>query len=244
MTQATTTQVPEVVTRSAAAEGFLSRSRRPARSRAAEEVTVSAEPRGKRLVEVTAVLLAMPVWLPLLGLLALAVRLDSRGPACFKQPRYGRDGRVFTLWKLRSMVSDADDALPGVLASCDRKSAEWDTHAKLRRDPRLTRLGGWLRRSSLDELPQLFNVLRGEMSLVGPRPIPLEERSRYGQAFASYARVRPGMTGLWQVSGRNELAYSQRIALDRQYLCSRTWRMEAAILGRTVWAVWSGRGAY
>ncbi len=186
----------------------------------------------------------MPAWLPVLGLLMLAVRLDSRGPACFTQRRYGRDGREFTLWKLRSMTVDADGVLPGVLAGCEAKSAEWDTHAKLRRDPRLTRLGGWLRRSSLDELPQLWNVLRGEMSLVGPRPIPLVERPRYGQAFATYGQVRPGLTGLWQVSGRNTLTYDQRIALDRRYVRSRSWRMEVGILRRTIGAVWSGRGAY
>lgn len=234
---------PAVVTRSASAQVFLSRSG-PAWRHGRSGAAASAEPRGKRFFEVCVVWLAMPIWLPLLGLLMVAVRLDSRGPACFTQPRYGRDGQVFTLWKLRSMVSDADGALPGVLAACETQSAEWDTHAKLRRDPRLTRLGGWLRRSSLDELPQLFNVLRGEMSLVGPRPIPLVERERYGQAFANYAQARPGLTGLWQVSGRNELAYGQRIALDKKYVRSRTWRMELGILWRTVWAVWSGRGAY
>lgn len=247
MTQAVTThispEVPaaEVVTRSASAEAFLARSRPRRKSWTLEG---AAEPRGKRTAEVLAVLLSMPVWLPLLGVLMLAVRLDSRGPACFTQPRYGRDGRVFTLWKLRSMAVDAEGAMPGVLAACETKSAEWAAHAKLRRDPRLTRLGGWLRRSSLDELPQLLNVLRGEMSLVGPRPIPMAERARYGEAFATYGRVRPGLTGLWQVSGRNELAYEQRIALDRRYVRSRSWRMELGILGRTVWAVWSGRGAY
>lgn len=191
-----------------------------------------------------AVVLAMPIWLPVLGLLMLAVRLDSPGPACFRQQRYGRDGQVFTLWKLRSMVGDADEALPELLAACENRSAEWDTHAKLRRDPRLTRLGAWLRRSSLDELPQLFNVLRGDMSLVGPRPIQLEERERYGRGFSTYGKVRPGLTGLWQVSGRNELAYGQRIALDRQYVRSRSWRMELGIMRRTLRAVWSGRGAY
>lgn len=189
-------------------------------------------------------MVSMPVWLPLLGLLMLAVRLDSRGPACFTQKRYGRDGRVFTLWKLRSMSANADAALPAVLADCEDKSAEWAEHGKLRCDPRLTRLGRWLRRSSLDELPQLFNVLRGEMSLVGPRPIPLVERGRYGEAFGDYGRVRPGLTGLWQVSGRNELKYAERIALDRRYVGSRSWRLELRILWRTLGAVWSGRGAY
>lgn len=244
MTQATQHHVPRVVTRPGAAEAFLCHRDMPHRGRDRWAVAPAAEPRGKRAAEVAAVLLAMPIWLPLLGVLMLAVRLDSRGAAVYRQQRYGWDGREFTLFKLRSMESDAHGSLPGHLAACGKSSAEWDRHAKLRADPRLTRLGGWLRRSSLDELPQLWNVLRGEMSLVGPRPIPLEERQRYGEAFAEYARVRPGLTGLWQVSGRNELAYGRRIALDRRYVRHRCWGLDLRVLWRTLGVVLSGRGAY
>lgn len=244
MTQATQHQVTQVVTRHGAAEAFLGRRETPRQKRNGPEVAPAAEPRGKRAAEVAAVLLAMPIWLPLLGVLMLAVRLDSHGTAVYRQQRYGREGRAFTLFKLRSMKTNADGALPGHLAACGKCSAEWDRHAKLRADPRLTRLGGWLRRSSLDELPQLWNVLRGEMSLVGPRPIPLEERPRYGEAFAEYAQIRPGLTGLWQVSGRNELAYERRIELDRRYIRTRNWAMDLKVLWRTVGVVWSGRGAY
>ncbi|MEO1237286.1 MAG: sugar transferase [Planctomycetota bacterium] len=198
----------------------------------------------KRLFDVAAVVAASPVWLPVLAVLVVLVRLDSRGPAVYRQRRYGRGGRAFTLVKLRTMVADADEALPGHLAGCAEDAAEWARHGKLRRDPRLTRIGGWLRRSSLDELPQLWNVLRGEMSLVGPRPIPLAERARYGPRFTHYRRVRPGLTGLWQVSGRNELPYGRRVTLDRRYVRRRSWRGDAAILVRTVAAVLSRRGAY
>jgi exopolysaccharide production protein ExoY len=198
----------------------------------------------KRGIEVALVLLTAPLWAPLLGLLVLLVRLDSRGPAVFRQARFGRDGRVFTIYKLRSMVQDAEPSLPSHLAACRQRSAEWQRSAKLRADPRLTRIGGFLRRSSLDELPQVFNVLRGEMALVGPRPIPLEERARYGDGFADYCRVRPGLTGLWQVSGRNDLPYTRRIALDRHYVRRRHWRMEVGVWLRTVVAVCTRRGAY
>ncbi|MEM9882350.1 MAG: sugar transferase [Planctomycetota bacterium] len=203
-----------------------------------------AEPWLRRAAEVAAVVLATPLWLPLLGLLVLAVRLDSPGPAVYRQRRYGKGGRVFTLLKLRSMRDGADASLPDVLSGCPVAAAEWGRHAKLRRDPRLTRLGWWLRRSSLDELPQLFNVLRGEMSLVGPRPIPVEERMRYGEGFAHYRRVRPGLTGLWQVCGRNELPYGRRVKLDRRYVRRRGWGMDLWVLGRTLAAVCGGRGAY
>ena len=190
------------------------------------------------------VLLLSPLWLPLLVTLMLIVRLDSPGPAVFRQRRYGRRGEVFTLLKLRSMVPGAEPALTGHLAACPVRTAEWQTHAKLRADPRLTRIGRLLRRSSLDELPQLINVLRGEMSLVGPRPIPLEERPRYGEAFADYCKVRPGLTGLWQVSGRNDLPYDQRIDLDHRYIYHTNWRSECAIWCRTLVAVVTRRGAY
>ncbi|MEL7089844.1 MAG: sugar transferase, partial [Planctomycetota bacterium] len=160
---------PEVVTRTDAAERFL-RGCRDGRHLPVV-VAVAPEPRGKRAVDVALVVATMPGWLPLLGLLMVLVRLDSRGPAVFRQTRRGRHGTRFTMFKLRSMVVDAEDLFAGQLGGCEEKLAEWNRSAKLRDDPRLTRLGGWLRRSSLDELPQLFNVLRGDMSLVGPRPI-------------------------------------------------------------------------
>ncbi|MEM7626638.1 MAG: sugar transferase [Planctomycetota bacterium] len=241
MSQIISTPSQEVVTRPGEVDAFLRRARA---ERSVFSPTVAAEPRGKRAAEVVLVVTTMPVWLTVLGLLMLVVRLDSRGPAVFRQARLGRGGTTFTLYKLRSMVIDADDVLADHLGECEARLAEWHRTAKLRDDPRLTRLGGWLRRSSLDELPQLFNVLRGDMSLIGPRPIRAAERKLYGPVFAGYDRVRPGLSGLWQVSGRNDLTYAQRVALDRRYLATRSWWNELKIAARTVGAVVSRRGAY
>ena len=180
----------------------------------------------------------------MLAVLALAVRLDSRGPAFFVQPRFGRDGQVFKLLKFRSMHVDADAALAAHLAESAERTAEWNRTHKLRDDPRITRTGRLLRRLSLDELPQLLNVLKGDMSLVGPRPVPLIEREKYGEAFSLYVRVRPGLTGPWQVNGRNELPYERRKTLDKAYVRGRTFRGDVAILFKTFGAVWSRRGAY
>ena len=212
--------------------------RRVARSR------VSRVSLGKRVFDVAAVLAAMPVLLPLMALIALAIRLDSRGPALFFQRRYGLGGRRFTLWKFRTMTVDAHEALYDHLEANTQHAWEWAQSRKLRADPRVTRVGRLLRRTSLDELPQVFNVLRGEMSLIGPRPLPLTERSLYGKAFALYCRALPGLTGLWQVSGRSDLPYAKRIELDTFYIRQRSWRLEWSILRRTFGALWSKRGAY
>ncbi len=203
-----------------------------------------ATPWSKRVIDVTLVLTSAPLWLPLLVLIAAAVRLDSPGAALFVQPRFGRHGRVFRLLKFRSMHHHADAALAGHLAACSLRTAEWDRLHKLREDPRITRVGRVLRRLSLDELPQLINVLKGDMALVGPRPVPVVERARYGEAFSLYVRVRPGLTGPWQVNGRNDLPYERRKTLDKAYVRGRTFRGDVLILLKTFGAVWSRRGAY
>ena len=199
---------------------------------------------GKRLLDVAAVVATLPITLPLLGVLALAIRLDSRGPALFRQRRFGRGGREFTLLKFRTMVQDAQGVLEGHLAANEQHRWEWAETQKLRKDPRITRVGRVLRKFSLDELPQLLNVLRGDMSLVGPRPIIDEELERYGSAIDVYHQVRPGLTGLWQVSGRNDLTYEQRVRLDVQYVRTRSFRGDLRLLLRTPRAVLRGRGAY
>ncbi len=203
-----------------------------------------ATPWTKRVIDVVLVLGSAPFWVPLLALIALAVRLDSRGPALFVQRRFGRGGRVFELLKFRSMHEHADAALAEHLAACPDRSAEWDRHHKLREDPRITRVGRMLRRLSLDELPQVLNVLKGDMSLVGPRPVPVVEREKYGEAFSLYVRVRPGLTGLWQINGRNDLPYERRKTLDKAYVRGRTFRGDMRILFKTFGAVCSRRGAY
>jgi undecaprenyl-phosphate galactose phosphotransferase len=180
---------------------------------------------------------------PLLLALALAVRCDG-GSALFCHRRIGAGGRVFRCWKFRSMVPDADVVLARTLANDPAARAEWDRDFKLRRDPRVTRLGGFLRKSSLDELPQLFNVVMGEMSLVGPRPIVAAEVERYGAVIHEYHACKPGITGLWQVSGRNDVGYDARVELDRTY--ARNWSLvgDIVILFRTLGVVARRSGAY
>jgi lipopolysaccharide/colanic/teichoic acid biosynthesis glycosyltransferase len=181
---------------------------------------------------------------PLLVMVALGVKLHDGGPALFGHERIGMGGRAFRCLKFRSMVMDAETRLAEMLASDPQARAEWDKDFKLKRDPRITPLGDFLRRSSLDELPQLFNVLRGDMSIVGPRPIVRSEAVRYGARFESYCTVRPGMTGLWQVSGRNDTTYRRRVAMDAVYARSKCLSWDVKILLLTVPAVFLAKGSY
>ncbi|MEM8783689.1 MAG: sugar transferase [Planctomycetota bacterium] len=225
--------------RAEVADRFL-RSRRAAY----DPTVVPAETKAKRLLDLTAVVLSAPIVFPALGLIALLIRLDSPGPALFFQRRYGRGGKKFTLIKFRTMRVDAREALADHLVANAQHAFEWAEHRKLKDDPRVTRVGRFLRRTSLDELPQLINVWRGEMSLVGPRPLPVCERITYGRAFRTYTQATPGLTGLWQVSGRSDLPYAKRIALDTLYVRNRSLRLDLSILRRTAAAVASAKGAY
>jgi lipopolysaccharide/colanic/teichoic acid biosynthesis glycosyltransferase len=181
---------------------------------------------------------------PLMVAAALAVYLQDGGPALFAHRRIGRSGRYFYCLKFRSMAVDAEQRLAGLLANDPIARAEWEKDHKLRKDPRVTRLGDFLRRTSLDELPQLFNVLRGEMSLVGPRPIVDAEVPKYGRRFQSYCAVKPGITGLWQVSGRNDTTYRVRVAMDCLYARQRSVVMDGFIIAATLPAVLMRRGSY
>jgi exopolysaccharide production protein ExoY len=180
---------------------------------------------------------------PILLVIAFLAQRDG-GPVLFGHRRIGQDGRVFVCWKFRTMVMNADQVLERVLATDPAARAEWEVNFKLKRDPRITRVGQFLRTTSLDELPQLFNVIKGEMSLVGPRPIVADEVRRYGAAFHDYTRCRPGITGLWQVSGRSDVDYRGRVRLDQQY--SRRWSLatDFSVLWKTVFVVIQRRGAY
>lgn len=193
----------------------------------------------KRLLDVLAVLLASPVVLPLVLLLALVVMLDGKNPF-YSQQRVGRDGRTFRLWKLRSMVHDADQRLESYLAQNPQARKEWDEAQKLRDDPRVTNVGRVLRASSLDELPQLWNVLSGEMSLVGPRPMMPEQQVLY--SGDGYYRLRPGITGFWQTAGRNKTSFAARAWYDDNYERGLTFGGDLAILLRTVSVVLSRTG--
>jgi len=194
---------------------------------------------GKRLIDIALVLLGTPIVLPIILVLAVAVRLDG-GPAFYLQPRVGKNGRIFKLWKFRSMVPDAEKALETYLASDPAARAEWDANQKLRHDPRLTPIGAFIRRYSLDELPQLWNVLLGDMSLVGPRPMLPSQRSLY--PGTAYYDLRPGITGLWQISERNSCTFAERATYDNRYAQSVSALTDLVILIRTVSVVFRGTG--
>lgn len=193
----------------------------------------------KRAVEVLLVLLTSPVTLPLILLLALLVACEG-GKPFFVQKRLGQNGRVFRIWKLRSMVTDAERHLEAHLERDPEARRQWTDTQKLKQDPRVTRLGWLLRKTSMDELPQLLNVLNGTMSLVGPRPMMVEQqRLYYGRA---YYRLRPGITGLWQISARNEAEFIARVRYDEDYYRNLSVWLDVKILLRTVVVVLRGTG--
>jgi lipopolysaccharide/colanic/teichoic acid biosynthesis glycosyltransferase len=193
----------------------------------------------KRALDVAVASVALIVLSPLMLCVALAIAAGSRGAPLFRQRRAGRFGREFGMWKFRTMVSDAEQKRAELMV-CSRER-DW---LHLDRDPRVTRIGRFLRRTSLDELPQLVNVLRGDMSLVGPRPLPLVEHAALPGWSVSRLDVRPGLTGLWQVAGRTELGFEEMLQLDCRYVREQSWRADLNILIRTIPAVVSARGAW
>lgn len=197
----------------------------------------------KRVIDLSLALPLLVFLSPILLLIALIVRMSDGGTALYAQKRCGAHNKVFTCYKFRTMRVDADKRLEALLASDPVAAEQWREYQKLDPDPRITAVGGFLRKSSLDELPQLINILRGEMSIIGPRPVTPREIHRYGEFFAYYSAVRPGVTGLWQVNGRNKLTYPERVALDVQYVRNWSIWMDLAILAKTVPAVLFGSGA-
>jgi len=187
-----------------------------------------------RLLDITVAGGLLLLVLPLMAVCALAVLLSGPGPLLFRQQRVGRGGNGFTCLKFRTMVTDADAVMKTLLESNGQAHAQWLAVQKLDRDPRVTRVGRFLRRYCLDELPQLFNVLAGDMSVVGPRPIVEAEVNRYGPRFPDYCSVKPGITGLWQISGKHALSYEERVRLDAEYARSKSTAMDLVILWRTV----------
>ena len=189
-------------------------------------------------------LLGLLFVLPLMVAVALAIWVQDRGPVLFAHRRVGRGGKSFYCLKFRSMALDAEARLQELLANDPVAAAEWEADHKLRNDPRVTPLGAFLRKTSLDELPQLFNVLRGEMNLVGPRPIVDAEIEKYGSRFRHYCAVKPGITGLWQVSGRNDVSYRERVAMDCLYAKKHNAMLDAWVLFATIPAVLARKGSY
>ncbi|MGC2400444.1 MAG: sugar transferase [Acidobacteriaceae bacterium] len=197
----------------------------------------------KRLLDIIIVCSFLPCLVPMLLIAAAIVRISSPGPILYRQRRIGRFGREFELWKFRSMYVNSDDILHSHLLADNEAAREWKHSRKLKVDPRVTRLGRLLRRTSLDELPQFLNVLVGDMSLVGPRPIVSAEKAQYRDAYFFYASARPGLTGLWQVSGRSDLSYHQRVTLDEAYIRGWNLALDIQILWRTARVVWQLKGA-
>lgn len=183
-------------------------------------------------------------FLPAMVLIAVLLKVCHGGPVLYRHRRIGRDNREFSCLKFRTMHLDSDAKLESYLAQNPEMRAEWESTQKLRKDPRVLGVGRILRLSSLDELPQLFNVIVGQMSLVGPRPIIRSEVHNYGHDFRAYLSVRPGLTGLWQVSGRNNTTYAERVEMDVRYARERTLAFDIGILLRTVKVVLTGHGAY
>ena len=192
--------------------------------------------RCKRLVDVVGAAVLLVLLLPALSII-LAVVWATGGAPIYGHERIGRGGRPFLCWKVRTMVPDAEARLEAILRADTVRADEWARDHKLRDDPRVTWLGRWLRLTSLDEVPQLWNVLRGEMSLVGPRPVTRPELARYGASARHYLAVRPGLTGMWQLDGRNALPYARRVLLDRFYVMKPSIRRDFALISRTPFAI-------
>lgn len=198
----------------------------------------------KRIADLVLAPLALIGGLPLMLLVAAIVKLTSSGPVFYGHTRIGRHGCLFKAWKFRTMYQNGEAILAAHLA-CDRDAREeWARDHKLRGDPRITPMGRFLRRSSLDELPQIWNVLKGEMSMIGPRPIVTAEIPRYGTAFKLYTSIKPGITGLWQVSGRNDTSYKERVYFDEHYIRNWSLWLDLYIFVKTVFVLIRQTGAY
>jgi undecaprenyl-phosphate galactose phosphotransferase len=197
----------------------------------------------KRVVDVVGAIVLALAFLPVVVIVLLSVRRDG-GDVLFRHTRVGKNGKPIQVYKFRTMVANADKVLSELIANDPSAREEWFRDHKLKNDPRITQVGKFLRRTSLDELPQLWNVLRGEMSLVGPRPIILEELPKYGRAARYYLAVKPGLTGVWQVGGRNDTDYRRRVAMDRYYASAASLRIDLIVLIKTVGVVLGKRGAY
>jgi Undecaprenyl-phosphate galactose phosphotransferase WbaP len=198
----------------------------------------------KRFVDLAIVITGGIIILPFLLFIALLVKVSSRGKVLYGHTRLGKNGNPFTAYKFRSMVADANERLQKLLESDPQAKKEWEENQKIKNDPRVTGLGKFLRRTSIDEFPQLINILKGEMSLVGPRPITETEVIKYGEDFSRIFSVKPGLTGLWQVSGRSEMDYAARVSYDTYYLQSWSVWLDIWIIFRTFGAVVRGKGAY
>jgi exopolysaccharide production protein ExoY len=195
----------------------------------------------KRIVDICLALILLPVLVPVIAVLWAMTRTDG-GPGFFGHRRIGKNGKVFRCWKVRTMVPNAEERLVAYLANNPAAAEEWARDHKLTDDPRITKLGRFLRETSLDELPQIWNVLMGEMSFVGPRPVVRAEMRKYGHGRTAYLTMKPGITGLWQVSGRNDVSYDERVAMDIEYLQTVSLRTDIQLIAKTAGSVLNRTG--
>lgn len=199
----------------------------------------------KRLFDVLFSAIALTACLPIFLVIAILISISSKGKIIYGHGRIGRGGRNFPCYKFRTMYCDANEKLQELLKSDPKIREEWEMSFKLKNDPRITPLGKFLRKTSLDELPQFWNVLIGDLSVVGPRPVVLDELHKYFDQKAYFIlSIRPGLTGLWQVSGRSNLSYDERIALEEEYVRSRSFLLDLKLIAKTIPAILTSRGAY
>jgi Undecaprenyl-phosphate galactose phosphotransferase WbaP len=198
----------------------------------------------KRIVDISIVLLSSIFVLPLIAVISIIIRLDSQGDIFFSQTRMGKNGRPFKMWKFRTMHPNAAQMLQQYLENDPKLHEEWKNHQKLKNDLRITRVGRILRKTSMDELPQLWNILKGEMSMVGPRPIFADDIQHYGDHYKFYCQLLPGLTGYWQINGRSDTCYEKRVAMDNYYFRNWSIWLDIYILARTVLVVLRGQGSY
>ena len=200
----------------------------------------------KRIFDIVFALFVLSIFSPVYLLLMVLVALNSRGPIFYVQKRIGKNHRPFNCIKFRTMIDNADQALETIMESSDQVRQEFQESFKLKQDPRITEFGRFLRLTSLDEFPQFWNVLKGEMSVVGPRPLVPEELPKYGHKINTVLKIKPGITGLWQVSGRNDIPYPKRVQIDVYYATSHNWLLDLWIVFKTVGVILFPRnnGAY
>jgi Undecaprenyl-phosphate galactose phosphotransferase WbaP len=198
----------------------------------------------KRCIDLLLLLISSPITIPVTVFIALIVKITSPGPIFYGHKRIGKNGREFKCWKFRSMVIDADKQLEKILAENPEMRAEWEKDRKFTNDPRVTKIGKILRKTSIDEIPQFFNILTGEMSFIGPRPVTEPELAKYGKKSDFILSVQPGLSGMWQISGRSDTGYEERVTLDSYYIQNWSVWLDIWIIIKTVYVVLRGKGAY
>ena len=194
----------------------------------------------KRTADVTLSAIAMVLLLPVLAIIAIAIKLDSKGPVFFKHTRIGKDGKIIKIYKFRSMVENAEDLIKNFTPE---QMKEYKENYKLSNDPRITKVGKILRKTSLDELPQLINIFKGDLSIIGPRPVVADELKKYGPNIDKFLSVTPGLTGYWAANGRSCTTYEQRMQMELFYVDNLSFKMDAKVFFKTIESVVSGRGA-